>query len=74
MTVPIYIVALVMLLLASFSSDHFKERSIHIMAMSLFAVVSLAIVAGVKSSPHVRYAFICFGESLVRIYTPKYYV
>jgi hypothetical protein len=32
------------------------------MAMSLYAVVSLAIVAGVKSNPHVRYAFICFGE------------
>ena len=62
MTVPIYAVAMVIVLAACFSSDIRQERPKHIMAVAGLSVVSLAIVAGVKSDPHVRYAFLAFGK------------
>ncbi|ORY26040.1 major facilitator superfamily domain-containing protein [Naematelia encephala] len=63
MTVPIYMVALVIVLVTCFSSDITQERPKHIMAVAALSVVSLAITAGVQGNPHVRYAFLAFGAS-----------
>lgn len=54
---------MVIVLATCFSSDIMQERPKHIMAVATLSVVSLAIVAGVDSSPKVRYTFIAFGES-----------
>jgi hypothetical protein len=62
MTVPIYVVAMVIVLGTCFSSDIRQERPKHIMVVAGMSIVSLAIVAGVRSDPHVRYAFLAFGE------------
>jgi len=62
MTVPIYAVALVIVLSVCFSSDFNQERPKHIMFITVLSFVSLAIVAGVKD-PKVRYAFLAFGAS-----------
>jgi len=63
MTVPIYCVALVIVLCCCFSSDINQERPKHIMAMASLSVVSLIIVTTVTSSPKTRYAFLAFGAS-----------
>lgn len=63
MTVPIYAVAVVIVLATCFSSDLTQERPKHIMAVAALSVVSLAIVAGVENNAHVRYAFLAFGRS-----------
>jgi hypothetical protein len=56
-------VAMVIVLITCFSSDFQQERPKHIATVALMSVVSLAIVAGVKSNPNVRYAFLAFGAS-----------
>lgn len=61
MTVPIYGVAMVIVLATCFSSDIQQERPKHIMAVAGMSVISLAIVAGVQGNPKVRYAFLAFG-------------
>ncbi|OAA69694.1 Major facilitator superfamily domain, general substrate transporter [Cordyceps fumosorosea ARSEF 2679] len=60
MTIPIYMTALVIVLISCFSSDLQNERPKHIMAMAALATLSLIIVAAVENS-RVRYAFLCFG-------------
>ncbi|KAL1980915.1 hypothetical protein VTN96DRAFT_3335 [Rasamsonia emersonii] len=62
MTIPIYMVALVIVLVCCFSSDMQNERPKHIMAMATMSTVSLIIVAAVKNSK-VRYAFLAFGAA-----------
>jgi hypothetical protein len=62
MTVPIYAVAMVVVLTTCFSSDIQQERPKHIMAVAGLSVVSLAIVAGVQTDPKVRYTFLAFGK------------
>ena len=67
MTVPIYGVAVVVVLVTCFSSDIQQERPKHIMAVAILSVVSLSVVAGVQTNAHVRYAFLAFGESRLRL-------
>jgi hypothetical protein len=62
MTVPIYCVSLFFVIFTAFTSDYTKDRAWHLVGLSLFAVMSLAIVAGV-SNAHVRYAFLALGKS-----------
>ncbi|KAH8805435.1 phthalate transporter [Xylogone sp. PMI_703] len=62
MTIPIYCVALVIVLICCFSSDLQNERPKHIMVMASISTVSLIIVAAVDN-PKVRYAFLCFGAA-----------
>ena len=64
MTVPIYCVSLVFVIFTAFTSDYTKDRAWHLVGLSLFAVMSLAIVAGV-SNAHVRYAFLALGTSFL---------
>jgi hypothetical protein len=64
MTVPIYCVSLVFVIFTAFTSDYTKDRAWHLVGLSLFAVMSLAIVAGV-SNAHVRYAFLALGMSFL---------
>jgi hypothetical protein len=54
-------VAVVVIIVVCFSSDHFKERPRHMMAMSVLAVVCISVVAG-TSAPKLRYGFLCVGE------------
>lgn len=60
MTVPIYCVSLVFVIFTAFTSDYSKDREWHLVGLSLFAVMCLAIVAGVHDA-HVRYAFLALG-------------
>ncbi|ATY63859.1 Major facilitator superfamily general substrate transporter [Cordyceps militaris] len=60
MTIPIYMVALVIVLVSCFSSDLQNERPKHIMVMAGISTISLIIVAAVENSK-IRYAFLCFG-------------
>ncbi|OAQ61101.1 MFS general substrate transporter [Pochonia chlamydosporia 170] len=62
MTIPIYMVALVIVLVCSFSSDLLKERPKHIMTMAGIATVALTIVAAVENNK-ARYAFLAIGAS-----------
>lgn len=70
MTVPIYAVALVIVLVTCFSSDITRERPRHIMAVATLSIVSLAIVAGVQTKPGVRYAFLALGITHLRLSHP----
>ena len=66
MTVPIYAVAIVIVLIVCFSSDFHRERPIHIMSIAMVSVVTLVICAAVSPDEHnVRYAFLTLGESLM---------
>ncbi|KAJ5963058.1 major facilitator superfamily domain-containing protein [Penicillium waksmanii] len=62
MTIPIYMVAFVIVLLCGFSSDYFNERPKHIMALATMSTISLIIVATIHN-PKTRYAFLAFGVS-----------
>ncbi|KIM99148.1 hypothetical protein OIDMADRAFT_181575 [Oidiodendron maius Zn] len=62
MTIPIYCVALVIVLICCFSSDLQNERPKHIMVMASISTISLIIVAAVDN-PKVRYAFLSFGAA-----------
>ncbi|KAH0592471.1 hypothetical protein MHUMG1_09858 [Metarhizium humberi] len=62
MTIPIYMVALVIVLVCSFSSDLLNERPKHIMTMSGMATVALIITATVENNK-ARYTFLAFGAS-----------
>lgn len=53
-------VALVIVLICGFSSDHFNERPKHIMAMATMSTVSLIIVATVDNAK-ARYTFLALG-------------
>jgi hypothetical protein len=67
MTVPIYGVAMVIVLVTCFSSDLRQERPKHIMSVAAMSAVALAIVAAVpQSQPKVRYTFLAFGEWYLR--------
>ncbi|UNI15667.1 hypothetical protein JDV02_002178 [Purpureocillium takamizusanense] len=62
MTIPIYMVALVIVLACCFSSDLLNERPKHIMAMGAMSTVALIITAAVTDSK-ARYAFLAIGAS-----------
>ncbi|MCJ1305833.1 hypothetical protein MMC08_008650 [Hypocenomyce scalaris] len=62
MTIPIYMVALVIVLICCFSSDLQNERPKHIMVMASISTVSLIIVAAINNSK-ARYAFLTFGAA-----------
>lgn len=60
MTVPIYIVALVIAIAMGFSADRTGYKAYHAMAACAFGCISFIICATV-SDFKVRYVFICFG-------------
>ncbi|KFZ03326.1 hypothetical protein V502_11041 [Pseudogymnoascus sp. VKM F-4520 (FW-2644)] len=62
MTIPIYCVALVVVLICCFSSDMQNERPKHIMVMAFISTISLIIVAAVEN-PKARYVFLAFGAA-----------
>ncbi|KAL2127173.1 hypothetical protein VTI74DRAFT_11209 [Chaetomium olivicolor] len=62
MTIPIYMVALVIVLGCCFSSDLLNERPKHIMAMGAMSTIALIITATVTNSK-ARYAFLAIGAS-----------
>jgi hypothetical protein len=62
MTVPVYAVALVMMISFALSSDKLNERPWHIFVSAITGAVSCAIVADVDTVPVLRYVFFCFGE------------
>ncbi|GJN86627.1 MFS general substrate transporter [Purpureocillium lilacinum] len=62
MTIPIYMVALVIVLACCFSSDLLNERPKHIMAMGAMSTIALIITAAVTNSK-ARYAFLAIGAS-----------
>lgn len=62
MTIPIYAVAVAMILIIPISSDLRKERGFHLAgAMGIAAVSFIAIVAAGPARQKVQYAFLCFG-------------
>ncbi|KFY20081.1 hypothetical protein V491_04006 [Pseudogymnoascus sp. VKM F-3775] len=62
MTIPIYCVALVVVLICCFSSDLQNERPKHIMVMAFISTISLIIVAAIDN-PKARYVFLAFGAA-----------
>jgi len=59
MTVPIYVVASVVLNIVAYSSDKFQERRWHITSMLALGFVC-SVVCAVVIQPKVRYVMICF--------------
>ncbi|WVQ82889.1 hypothetical protein IAT38_005025 [Cryptococcus sp. DSM 104549] len=60
MTVPLYVVALVVALATGISSDHFRQKGFHAAGACGLSLVSFVICATVKNTT-VRYVFIAFG-------------
>jgi len=56
--VPIYVVGAVGLWSFAFSSDHFKERTIHILVALAIVILGLVLV-GQLTAPRARYAALC---------------
>ncbi len=60
MTIPIYMVAVIFILVIPFSSDLRKERGFHLAgAMAISAVSFIVLIA--CQHRKVQYAFLCFG-------------
>ncbi|KAH8653886.1 major facilitator superfamily transporter [Xylariales sp. PMI_506] len=57
-TVPIYFVGLIGLLGAAFSSDHFKERTIHLLSVLAIVIFGSILVVTLKSNVG-RYVALC---------------
>lgn len=57
-SVPIYVVGAVGLWIFAYSSDHFKERSWHILVSLLIVILGLILV-NVVNSPKGKYACLC---------------
>ncbi|KAJ9120340.1 hypothetical protein QFC24_005294 [Naganishia onofrii] len=60
MTVPIYIVAMVISLTLGWNADRTNQKAWHIVGACIMSAISFIICATVKKAA-VRYAFICFG-------------
>jgi MFS family permease len=60
MTVPIYIVALVVALAMGWSADRTGQKAYHVIGACAIGVVSFVICVTVNN-PAVKYTFICFG-------------
>ncbi|WWC69764.1 uncharacterized protein I206_103707 [Kwoniella pini CBS 10737] len=64
MTVPIYIVALVISVGMGFNSDRTGQKAFHVLAACAWGIASFIIVVAVHNNA-VRYAFICFGGAAI---------
>ncbi|KAL8279797.1 hypothetical protein RQP46_007892 [Phenoliferia psychrophenolica] len=60
MTIPIYLVALVISLSMGYNADRTSSKPLHFVVACCWGALSLIVCATVKK-PEVRYAFICFG-------------
>lgn len=60
MTIPIYIVAVVFILVIPFSSDLCKERGFHLAAAMGISALSFIVLIACQNY-HVQYVFLCFG-------------
>nr|XP_018264181.1 uncharacterized protein I303_04063 [Kwoniella dejecticola CBS 10117]OBR86339.1 hypothetical protein I303_04063 [Kwoniella dejecticola CBS 10117] len=64
MTVPIYIVALIISVAMGYNSDRTGQKAFHVLAACIWGIVSFIIVVTVHNNA-VRYAFICFGGAAI---------
>jgi len=71
MTVPIYVVALVVSLAMGWSADRTGQKAWHVIAAATWGTISFIICAAVKNFA-VRYAFICFGGAGVWTAVPLF--
>jgi ABC-type glycerol-3-phosphate transport system permease component len=60
MTVPIYVVSLVISLAMGYNADRTNQKAWHIFAATILGAASF-IVTAIVTKASVRYAFICFG-------------
>lgn len=66
MTVPPYAVAFVVMMLASYSSDHFKDRGIHIVVIMSVGTIAYALLATLpEDNLKGKYACVCIAVSCV---------
>jgi MFS family permease len=66
MTVPPYATAFVVMLVASYSSDHFKERGYHIVSLMAVAAIAYALLATLpEESLGGKYACVCIAVACV---------
>ena len=71
MTVPIYVVALVVSLAMGWNADRTGQKAWHVIAACTWGTISFIIVAAVRNYA-VRYAFICFGGAGVWTAVPLF--
>ncbi|EIN10930.1 MFS general substrate transporter [Punctularia strigosozonata HHB-11173 SS5] len=60
MTVPVYIVTLVVEMILAYSSDYFNERAFHIAIPLCISGIMYALSIGIANH-HAQYVFLCFG-------------
>lgn len=66
MTVPPYAAAFVIMLVASYSSDHFKERGYHIAGLMTISTIAYALLATLpEDSLGAKYACVCIAVACV---------
>ncbi|KAL2858530.1 major facilitator superfamily domain-containing protein [Aspergillus pseudoustus] len=66
MTVPPYACAFVLMFIASYSSDHFRDRGIHITALMCVSTIAYALLATLpESNNHGKYACVCIAVACV---------
>jgi len=65
MTVPPYACAFVAMYIISYSSDHFRERGLHIAVPSLISAVSYLTVANLPADAlHAKYGLLCVTTAM----------
>ena len=68
MTVPPYACAFCLMFITSYSSDHFKERGLHISVLSLIAAICYIVMANLPDDAfHAKYGLIvssCFPKPI----------
>lgn len=66
MTVPPYACAFVLMYVMSVSSDHFRERGLHITGLAMVATIAYALLATLpESALHGKYGCICVSVACV---------
>ncbi|ORY26990.1 major facilitator superfamily transporter [Naematelia encephala] len=71
MTVPIYVVALVVSVTAGWNADRTRQKAYHVLAAACLAVVSFVVCVAVHNNA-ARYAMICFGGAGVWTAVPLF--
>lgn len=66
MSVPPYACAFVLMYIVSVSSDHFKERGIHITCLAIVATIAYALLATLpEENLHGKYGCVCVAVACV---------
>lgn len=66
MTVPPYAAAFALMMIASYSSDHFKERGMHIVALMTVGMIAYCLLATLPEDQlRGKYACVCIAVSCV---------